>query len=194
MRKTILVALGLLILVADSSAGMEWGLSAGASLFIQRQKEVGDIYHAAFPVGVQVWSGSKNVILSIGFEYLSATGQALPLDGGEEEFPLRLRVSSVPITLHYRFWIKDIFLMLGGGADYFRYEERWEDLDIVTEGKEWGPVISFLAGGRFGPRWSAFGGIRYEPMSTGRSSLLLEEVKLGGLKLTAGVVFLLDGL
>ena len=189
MKRTVLVALGMLILAAGSLAGVEWGLSAGAGLFLQRQKEVGDVYPAAFPVGVQVWSGWKNVLLSVGFEYLSESGQAVPLDGGGEEFPLRLRVSSVPITLHYRVWLKDVFLMLGGGADYFQYEERWEDLDIVAEGKKWGPVISFLAGYRFSSRWSAYGGIRYEPMPTGKSSLLVEEVKLGGLKLTAGVSF-----
>jgi hypothetical protein len=189
MRKTILLVLSGLILAAPALAGLEWGLSAGAGLFLQRQKEVGDIYPAAFQVGVQVWSGWKNVLLSAGFEYLSESGEAVPLDGGRESFPLRLRVSSIPIMLHYRFWLKNVFLALGGGAGYFWYEERWEDLDIVSEGKKWGPIASFLAGYRFSPRWSAFGSLRYEPMPTGKSSLLLEEVKLGGLKLTAGVMF-----
>jgi len=126
-----------------------------------------------------------------GFEYLSERGQALPLEGGLDDFPLRLRVSSIPVTLFYQVWIKDIFLAVGGGASYSWYEERWEDLDIVVKGQKWGPLISFLAGYRFNPRWSVFGNIRYEPMPTGKSSLLVREVKLGGLKIGAGVMFTL---
>jgi hypothetical protein len=42
-----------------------------------------------------------------------------------------------------------------------------------------------------GPRWSVFGNIRYEPMPTGKSSLLVPEVKLGGLKIGVGVMFYL---
>ena len=80
---------------------------------------------------------------------------------------------------------------MGGGASYCWYEERWEDLDIATEGKKWGPLLSFLAGYRLSPRWSVFGNIRYEPMPTGKSSLLVPEVKLGGLKIGAGVMFYL---
>jgi hypothetical protein len=191
MRRIIFLAVLGLIFGAESLAGMDWGFSAGANICVLRQEEVRDIYGAGFPVGVQAWTGSKNWIVSAGFEYLFERGHALPLDGGQDEFPLRLRVTSIPVTLFYQVWIKDIFLAVGGGASYSWYEENWEDLDIIVKGQKLGPLISFLGGYRFNARWSIFANVRYDPMPTGKSSLLVREVKLGGLKLTAGVMFTL---
>jgi hypothetical protein len=186
-RAALLVVLGT-VLAAGSLAGMDWGISARAGVLTLRQKGVQDMYGTGLPVGLAAWSGWKNWRLSVGFEYLSERGQALPLSGGEEEFPLRLKVTSIPSLLFYQIDAKDVFIALGGGASYAMFKESWEDLDIVTEGKKWGPVLSLLAGYRLGPRMSLFGDLRYEPMPTGKSSLLVEEVKLGGLKLGAGVM------
>ena len=44
---------------------------------------------------------------------------------------------------------------------------------------------------RLSRRLSVFGETRYEPIPTGKSSLLVPEVKLGGLKIGAGVMFIL---
>jgi len=189
MRKTALLVAVCFLIGADSLTGMDWGISAGAGVCLLRQRAVQDTYGAGFPVSVQGWTGGKNWRFSVGFEYLSEHGQAMALDGGQEEFPLSLRVTSIPVAVYYQFWIKDVFLALGGGANYFWYEERWEGLDIITEGKKWGPLISFHGGYRLNPRWSVFGEIRHEPMPTGKSSLLVPEVKLGGLKLIAGILF-----
>lgn len=191
MRRKILLALVFLVLTADSLAGLDWGFSVGGGICLLRQKEVSDVYGAGFPVGIQAWTGWRNWRVSVGFEYLSDHGQALPLDGGPDEFPLRLQVTSIPVVLFYQVWIKEVFLAAGGGASYCRYEERWEDLDIVVKGQKWGPFLCFQAGYRFSPRWSVFGDIRYDPMPTGKSSLLVPEVKLGGWKIGAGVMFYL---
>ena len=191
MRKTALLAVLCLVLGADSVAGMDWGFSAGAGLCVLRQKEVQDVYGTGFPVGAQVWTGWGNWKVSVGFEYLSESGLASSLDRGSDEFPLRLKATSIPVALLYQVWIKDVFLALGGGASFCWFEERWEDLDIVVKGQKWGPFIAILAGYRLNPRWSVFGNIRYDPMPTGRSSLLVREVKLGGLKIGAGVMFTL---
>jgi len=188
MRRTALLVAVCFLIGADSLTGMDWGVSVGAGACLLRQQAVQDIYGTGFPVGVQGWTGGKNWRFSVGLEYLSEHGQALSLDGGADEFPLRLKVTSIPIVLYYQAWLKDVFLALGGGASYLWYEERWEDLDIITKGNNWGPVISFLGGYRFSPRWSVFGNVRYEPMPTGKSSLLVPEVKLGGLKLTVGIL------
>ena len=191
MRRIALLAVLFLVFGADLLSGMEWGFSAGAHICLFRQKAVQDIYGAGFPFGVQAWTGSKNWIVSAGFEYLSERGQALPLDGGPDEFPLRLKVTSIPVVLFYQVWIKDVFLAVGGGASHSRYEERWEDLDIIVKGQKWGPLVAFLGGYRFNQRWSVFGNLSYEPMPTGKSSLLVPEVKLGGLKIGAGLMFYL---
>ncbi len=191
MRRATLLVTVCIILGAESLAGMDWGISVGVGLCTLRQKYVQDMYGMGCPVGGEAWSGWKNWRLSVGFEYLSERGQALPLDGGAEEFPLRLRVTSIPIVLYYQVWMKDVFVAFGGGASYAWYKESWQDLDIVIKGQKWGPVLSFLAGYRLGHRLSVFGNIRYEPIPTGKSSLLVPEVKLGGLKIGAGVMFTL---
>jgi hypothetical protein len=64
-----------------------------------------------------------------------------------------------------------------------------EDLDIVVKGQKWGPFLALLGGYRLNPRWSVFGNVRYDPMPTGKSSLSVREVRLGGLKIGAGVLF-----
>jgi hypothetical protein len=66
-----------------------------------------------------------------------------------------------------------------------------EDLDIVVKGQKWGPFLALLGGYRLNPRWSVFGNVRYDPMPTGKSSLLVREVRLGGLKIGASVMFTL---
>ena len=191
MRKTALLAVVCLILGADSLRGMDWGFSAGAGMCLLRQKEVQDVYGIGFPVGIQAWTGWKNVRISAGLEYLSESGRALPLEGGQDDFPLRLTVTSIPVAVYYQTWIRDIFLAAGGGVSYSWYKEKWEGLDIVVKGQKWGPFLALLGGYRLNPRWSVFGNIRYDPMPTGKSSLLVQEVKLGGLKIGAGVMFTL---
>jgi hypothetical protein len=191
MRKTTLLAVVCLVLGAASLRAADWGFSAGASMCLFRQHEVQDVYGSAFPVGVQVWTGWENWRISAGLEYLSDGGQAFPLDNGQDSFPLRLTVTSVPVAVYYQAWIKDVFLAAGGGISYSRYEERWEDLDIVVKGQKWGPFLAFLGGYRLSPRWSIFANIRYDPIPTGKSSLLVQEVRLGGLKIGAGVMFTL---
>lgn len=191
MRKAVLVVMACAILAADPLAGMDWGISTEAGFLALRQKDVQDMYGLGFPVGVRAWAGSKNWRLSVGLEYLSERGQAVPLSGGPEEFPLRLKATSIPLVLYYQIDAKDVFIALGAGTSYAMYKESWEDLDIIVEGNKWGPVLSLLAGYRLGPRLSVFGETRYEPIPTGKSSLLVPEVKLGGLKIGAGVMFIL---
>jgi hypothetical protein len=191
MRKTTFLAVVCLILGADSLRATDWGFSAGASLCLLRQKAVQDVYGIGFPIGIQAWTGWKNVRISAGLEYLSDSGRALPLDDGQDDFLLRLTVTSIPVAVYYQTWIRDIFLAAGGGANYSWYEERWEDLDIVIKGQKWGPFLALLGGYRLNPRWSVFGNIRYDPMPTGKSNLLVPEVKLGGLKIGVGVMFTL---
>jgi hypothetical protein len=82
-------------------------------------------------------------------------------------------------------------LAAGGGASYASYKETWDGLGIVVKGNKWGPFIALIGGYRLNPRWSVFGNFRYEPMPTGKSSLLVREVKLGGLKIGAGILFCL---
>jgi len=191
MRKTIFLVVMCLILGADSLSGMDWGFSAGAGMCLLRQKEVQDVYGIGFPIGIQAWTGWKNVRISAGLEYLSENGRALPLDGGQDDFPLRLIVTSIPVAVYYQTWIRDIFLAAGGGFSYSWYKEKWAGLDIVVKGQKWGPFLALMGGYRLNRRWSVFGNIRYDPIPTGKSSLLVPEVKLGGLKISAGVMFTL---
>lgn len=191
MKVKTILAVGCLVFSVQSLGSADLAFSAGASLCLLRQKEVQDVYGIGFPIGVQAWTGWKNVRISAGLEYLSENGRAIPLDGGLDDFPLKLTVTTIPVAVYYQTWIRDIFLAAGGGVSYSWYKEKWEDLGIVVKGQKWGPFLALLGGYRLSPRWSVFGNIRYDPMPTGKGSLLVPEVKLGGLKIGAGVMFTL---
>jgi len=160
MRKTILLAVMCLFLGAYPLTGMDWGFSAGAGMCLLRQKEVQDVYGIGFPIGIQAWTGWENVRISAGLEYLSENGRALPLDDKQDDFPLRLTVTSIPVAVYYQTWIRDIFLAAGGGVSYSSYKEKWEGLDIVVKGQKWGPFLALMGGYRLNPRWSVFGNVR----------------------------------
>jgi len=191
MKAKTILAVACLVVGVQSLGSADLAFSAGANLCLLRQKEVQDVYGIGFPVGIQAWTGWKNVRISAGLEYLSESGRALPLDGGQDDFPLRLTVTSIPVAVYYKTWIRDVFLAAGGGVSYSWYKEKWEGLDIVVKGQKWGPFLALLGGYRLNRRWSVFGNVRYDPMPTGMSSLLVPEVKLGGLKIGAGVMFTL---
>jgi hypothetical protein len=191
MKTRAILALAGIALCAPSLAAVDLAVSAGANICLLRQKELREAYGSSFPVGLQVWSGWKNWRLSVGLEYLSDTGRAFPLDGGQDDFPLRLRVTTIPVGIYYQVWVKDVFLAFGGGTGYTWFEEKWVDLDIVVKGKNWGPFAAFIGGYRVNPRFSVHGSVRYDPMPTGKRSFLVPEVKLGGLKVGAGIMFFL---
>jgi hypothetical protein len=191
MKPQIFLAVVCLALGVQSLESADLAISAGANICLFRQKEVRDAYGSGFPVGIQAWAGGKNWRISVGLEYLSDNGRAFPLGGGTDEFPLKLTVTSIPVALYYQAWIQDVFLAAGGGVSYSRFKEEWEGLDIVVKGQKWGPYLVLMGGYRANPRWSVFGNVCYDPIPTGKSSLLVPEVKLGGLKIGAGVMFYL---
>jgi hypothetical protein len=108
------------------------------------------------------------------------------LGGGQDDFPLRLRVTTIPVGISYQVWIEDVFLAAGGGLEHTWFEEKWEDLDIVIKGKKWGTFAALFGGYRINPRWSVYGSVRYDPMPTGKSSFLVPEVKLGASRSAPG--------
>jgi hypothetical protein len=191
MKAKPILAVVCLALGVQTLESADLAFFVGANICLLRQKEVQDVYGSGFPIGIQAWTGWKNVRISAGLEYLSDGGRALPLDDGQDDFPLRLKVTSIPFALFYQVWIKDVFLAAGGGVSYSWYKEEWEGLGNVVKGQKWGPFLAFLGGYRLNPKWSVFGNVRYDPMPTGKSSLLVPEVKLGGLKIGAGVMFTL---
>jgi hypothetical protein len=191
MKARTLIAVLAVSLGVPAFATAELAFSAGANVCLLQQKEVREAYGSSFPVGLQVWSGVKNWRFSVGLEFLSDNGRAFSPAGGQDDYPLRLTVTTIPVGIYYRVWVKDVFLAVGGGLGYTWFEEKWEDPDIVVEGKKWGPFAAFFGGYRVNPRWAVYGSVRYDPMPTGKGTLLVPEVKLGGLKIGAGIMFFL---
>jgi opacity protein-like surface antigen len=191
MKARTLTAVLVVVLVVPAFAAADVAVSAGANVCLLRQKEVREAYGSSFPVGLQVWSGWKNWRFSVGLEFLSDGGRAFSSGGGQEDYPLRLTVTTIPVGIYYQVWIKDLFLAFGGGTGYTWFEEKWEDLDIVVKGKNWGAFAAFFGGYRVNPRFSVYGSVRYDPMPTGKGSLLVRQVNLGGLKIGAGIMFFL---
>jgi hypothetical protein len=192
MKKRAGLTVLCLLFGASSASAMNLGLSLGVGISFPSKQIVRDIYGAGFPFGGRIWAGKGNYWISAGVDYLSSRGQALSLDGGQEEYPVELTVISIPIAIYFMSNREKFFYSLGGGAYYSRYEEKWEDLDITTTGTKWGWLAEFMGGYDLSPNFALFGSLSYAPIPTGRSSPIAYNIQLGGLRLTAGVLVLLN--
>jgi hypothetical protein len=159
-------------------------LSFSGGFFFPRQKEFKDMYGDGNPYAFEIRTRVlKNFCLSSGLEYLKQQGHAL---GDGEEYPLEFKMTTIPFTIFYRHPLKKTFLSLGLGASYNSFEEKWETVEISFEDKKWGYFIFFSIEYRLVRRLSVLANLKYESLPTGKGSLLVKNVNLGGLKLFAG--------
>jgi len=160
-------------------------ISFSSGYFLPKQKEFKEIYGNGYPLAFEIrinlW---KNSGFSAGLEYLNRKGYAL---GNEEnEYPLRFKMTTIPFTVFYRYPLKRAYLSVGLGASYNTYEERWERVEIEFNDEKWGYFIFYSAEYRIFSKFYLLAHLRYENISTGEGSFLVEDVSLGGMKILAG--------
>jgi hypothetical protein len=191
MKKRAALAVLCLLLGTASASAMNLGFSVGLGISYPTQRIVRDIYGTGFPFGARVWGGNGSFLVSTGIDYLSNRGQALAPNGESDVYPLTLTVTSIPIAIYFLSDRGKFFYAFGGGAYYSRYQEKWEDLDIVATGRKWSWLAEFMGGYDLDEKISLFGSFGYVPMHTGRGSLVAYNIQLGGFRLTAGILLLL---
>ena len=183
------LSLALLFLAAGprAAAAYELGLAVLSGVHVAREAAFRDVYGAAIPIGLEIRFVTRGFGLSIGGFNLAKKGTAVGLDEGPAVYPVKIRMTSLPMMAFFRLPRGKAHLDLGLGAVRTSYEETWSVGGFRTEGAAWGFLLGINA--EYGvASWLALSGsLRFSSAPTGRDSLLGEAIDLGGFQALAGV-------
>jgi hypothetical protein len=185
------IAVFLLVLGLTAAArAQELSLSLAAGSFSASEKAYREIYGPGVPFSVDVWLKLKGHFgLAAGYGWVGDTGLAVPMDGGDAEYRVEFRRTSIPVVVFYQLDFKAFDIRLGAGLCAHRYEETWETVALGFKGNKVSPRFVMAASVALLGRFSLFGSVTYDTIPTGAGSPLVNEVNLGGLQLLGGVVF-----
>jgi hypothetical protein len=127
--------------------------------------------------------------LAAGFAGLSDSGFAVPMDGGEAEYPLSFRRTSIPITVFYELGTKAITARLAAGAVFHGFRETWTTVDIEYSGDTVGTRLALAVSAAVVGRLSLFCSATYDGIPTGAGSALAPNIDLGGFQVLGGLAF-----
>jgi hypothetical protein len=169
---------------------------AGAGVLFPREDSYKKIYGNSFPLlfeaKVRVF---KNCGFTAGLDWRSDKGKAWPLGEAAEEFPLRFKMISIPVSVFCEFPIKmgtvPVDAAFGLGISWNSYKENWETAELSHGGKTWGPLVYAAVDFRIVSRAGLFASLRWESVPTGQESPFGRNINLGGIKLLGGVIFYL---
>lgn len=175
--------------VADLAAASrpEWGLTVFSGIHLGREGAFSDVYGAAIPFGLEARFFMRRFGLSVGGITLGKEGAAVSLDGGSAVFPVKIRMTSLPVMALLRLPLKRGNVDLGLGAVRTSYKETWPQGGFLTEGSIWGFILGVNGEYGLSSRLALFASLRYLTAPTGRDSLLGYEIDLGGFQALAGV-------
>jgi len=182
----VLVLLGL----AAAARAQELSVSLAAGSFRASEEAYREIYGAGTPFAVDVWLKLKGPFgLAAGYGWVGDTGLAVPMDGGDAEYPVKFRRTSIPVVVFYQLDFKAVDIRLGAGMCAHRYEETWETVDLGFKGNRVSPRFFAAASVTLLARLSLFGSATLDTIPTGAGSPFVNDVNLGGLQLLGGVAF-----
>ena len=181
-----LVLLGLA--AAARAQGLSVSLAAGS--FRASEEVYREIYGAGTPFAVDVWLKFKGPFgLAVGHGWVGDTGLAVPMDGGDAEYPVEFRRTSIPVVVFYQLDFKAVDIRLGAGLCAHRYEETWETVDLGFKGNKASPRFFAAVSVALLGRLSLFGSATYDTIPTGAGSPFVNEVDLGGVQILGGILF-----
>jgi hypothetical protein len=188
--RRIVPALALILGLAASGAAQEAGLHVASGAFLANDAVCREIYGATMPLMAEIWLKTKGPFgVSSGLTWLADDGLAIAQGGGSEEYPLKLRRTTIPVIAFYQLDLKAVHLRFGAGLGIHKYRELWTTEDIVYEGSKVSPRFVFQAWKRLAGRLSFVGTFVYEGVSTGAGSVLASSVDLGGYQLLGGLSY-----
>lgn len=154
--------------------------------FHPSQPEFRDIYGNGNPqiflLSVKI---KNNFYFSTGYELINLKGRAV--GEREEEYPLKFKMRSIPISIFYKIRLKRISIALGAGFNYNSFEEKWETIPVQYSSSEKGylgfanleiPLLRKL---------SFVSSIRFERIYS-EESAFSKGIDLGGLKALFGIL------
>lgn len=185
------IAVFLLVLGLTAAArAQELSLSLAAGSFFASQGAYREVYGSSVSFSAELWLKLKGPFgLAAGYGWVGDTGLAVPMDGGDAEYPVKFRRTSVPVVVFYQIDVKPVEVRLGAGLGIHRYKETWQTVDLGFSGHKVSPRFVMAASVALLGRFSLFGSVTYDTIPTGLGSPLVNEVNLGGLQLLGGVAF-----
>ena len=181
---------GLAIALAASGLAQEGALSFSAGGFFAGEGIYREIYGASVPFTLELWLKAKGPFgLVAGASWLKDDGQALAQGGGDAEYPVELRRTSIPLLAFYELDFKSVRVRVGAGAGIHSYKEVWLTSAPEFGGRKVAPRFMIAAFARLSGRLSLVGTFVYETISTGAGSLLSSSVDLGGYQLLGGLSY-----
>ena len=179
-----LVVLGL----AAAARAQELSVSLAAGSFRASEEAYREIYGSGGPFSVEAWLKLKGPFgLAAGYGWVGDTGLTVPIDGGDAEYRVEFRRTSIPVVVFYQIDFKAFDIRLGAGLCAHRYEETWETVDLGFKGNKVSPRFVIAASVALLGRFSVFGSVTYDTIPTGAGSLLVNEVNLGGYQVLGGL-------
>jgi hypothetical protein len=183
------VAASVLLLSAAGAAQELW-ISAGAGGFFAARTAYQRVYGSSLALAGGVWLKLKGPFgLATGFDRIADSGTAVPLAGGEEEYPVRFHRTTIPIVAFFGIDGKTIGLRLGVGAGIHSYRETWQTVDLDYKGSKVSVRIVLAGSIALLDRLSVFCSAAYDPLLTGVGSPLASDVNLGGFELIGGLSY-----
>jgi hypothetical protein len=188
--RRIVPGLILILGLAASGAAQEAGLHVASGAFLANDGVYREIYGGSVPLMAEIWLKTKGPFgVSTGLTWLKDSGLAIAQGGGDAEYPLELRRTTIPVIAFYQLDLKAVHLRFSAGVGIHKYRELWTTEDIVHEGSKVSPRFVFQAWKRLAGRVSLVGTFVYEGVSTGAGSVLASNIDLGGYQLLGGLSY-----
>ncbi len=189
MKRSAGRILGIIFIAAVPLAAQDVSISLSAGMFFPRHQTYRDIYGTGIPASLEVWAGfGKSVGASAGISFLRQGGSALPVVGGDEEYPLAFRRTSFPLLLYFRFGNEALTFRIGAGMAYHSFREDWDTVDADFKGTAWSFLARAQGEVRLIPRLNFVLSVQTERVAPGSdSSPAGGRIDLGGLTAAVGL-------
>ena len=187
------LAVGIAVLalgLAATAPAQELSVAVSGGTFSPGGTAYRDVYGAGSAIAADLLFKLRGPFgIATGFTRVADEGLAVPLDGGDEEYPLEFSRTTVPIVLFYQFDIGKIDIRLGAGVGIHSFEETWTTVDIAYKDHKVSTRFALDVAVEVLSRVSVFGSARYDSIRTGVRSPLAVDVNLGGVLILGGLSF-----
>ncbi len=186
--RAIVLALAFGLGLAAAAPAQEAGLTLAAGGFFGNESVYRDIYGSSLPLTFEIWAKAKGSFgLAAGLCVIKDSGRALAVGGGEAEYPVDFRRTTIPVVAFYQLDLKAIHVRVGAGIGVHSYRELWTTGENDFHGRKVSPRFVISASARLVGRLSVVGSFVYESIQTGAGSVLSSDVDLGGFQFLGGL-------
>ncbi len=169
-------------------------LSASSGIFFPKGEAYRALYGKGIPASFDGWlTLGRHFGVSAGLSFLSDSGTAVPMDGGEDEYPLKFRRLTIPASVYCELHPgRTIDVRLGAGLGVHHYEEKWTSLGLEAAGWKVSPRLYVSAGWRAVPsleRLAFIGTVAFDTIGVASGAPLADKPNIGGFQVLVGASY-----